>query len=285
MLGSYAAIQAAERGWQTWASYSEHAVELSGCRTIPLDIRDPARVREAISNLRPDAVIHTAAMTRPDICEERKSDTFAVNTLGTRNIISAAESIGAHLVHLSTDLVFDGERNPYKTDAPHCPVNYYGETKALAEDAVFASGLDWAIVRTSIIYGPRMFPFLNSFSDRVIESLRAGKPMTAFTDQRRSPIPAWNLADACLEMAERRLTGIYHAACPSPSSRYEFALKIAEVFGLDAGVIEPISMDNVEAPARRPKTLALDTISTQAALNAHLLAFEEGVLELRKHMA
>lgn len=285
MLGSYAATQAAERGWETWASYSEHAVELPGCRTIPLDIRDAAKVREVIGEIKPDAVIHTAAMTRPDVCEERKSDAFAVNVLGAYNVISAAENVGAHLTHISTDLVFDGEHNPYKTDDPHCPVNYYAVTKVAAEDAVFASKSEWAIVRTSIIFGPRRFPFLESYSDKVIESLRAGKPMNAFTDQRRGPIPAWNLADVCLEIAERRLTGIYHAVCPESSTRYEFARKVAEVFGLDADLIKPACMDDVVTLARRPKTLVLDTASTQAALSTRLLCFEEGVLELRKHMA
>jgi dTDP-4-dehydrorhamnose reductase len=225
--------------------------------------------------------MHTAAVSKPDLCEQRKSDAFAVNALGAQHIASAAKSVGAHLVHVSTDLVFDGEKNPYKTDAPYSPVNYYALTKVAAEAAVLAAESYSAIVRTTIIYGPRVFPFLESFSDKVIENLRAGKPMSAFTDQRRSPIPAWNLADACLEIAERRLPGVYHAACPESSTRYEFAVRVAEVFGLDARLIKPISMAEVQTLAFRPRDLILDTASTQAALRTHLLAFEEGILELR----
>jgi len=281
MLGSYVATQAAEAGWETWAAYSNHAVELPGCHMLQLDIRDGTEVNRAIEKIGPEVIIHTAALVKPDVCEQRKSDASAVNTLGAANVIAAAEKVGAHLVHISTDLVFSGERNPCRTDDPVCPVNHYGLTKAAAETAVRSSSLNWAIVRTSIIYGPRKFAFLESFSDKVIETLRSGETMSAFTDQRRCPIPAWNLADVLLEIADRRLTGIYHAVCQEPSTRYEFARKVAEVFGLDASLIKPIAMDEVQTLALRPKTLILDTTSTQAVLNTHLLSFEQGILELR----
>ena len=280
MLGSYTAAQAVESGWETWATCSAHPVELPGCRMVRLDIGDSEGVGEAIADVAPDVVVHTAALTKPDVCEQHKDDAFAVNVLGAWNVIAAAEQVGAHLVHMSTDLVFNGERNPFKPDDPLCPVNYYGLTKAAAEAAVYSSVMTWAIVRTSIIYGPRRFPFLNSFSDKVVESLRDGKPIVAFTDQRRCPMPAWNLADVLLEIAERRLTGIYHAVCPESSTRYEFAAKIAEVFGLDASLIKPGSMYDVEAVARRPKNLILDTSSTQACLRTRLLGFEEGIAAL-----
>lgn len=281
MLGSYTAAQAAERGWETWTTYSGHRVELPGVRMVSLDIRDAAQTAKAVRDIAPDAVIHTAALVKPDECEQHKDTAFAINVLGTANIISAAEQVGAHLVHISTDLVFNGERNPYKTDDIPGPVNYYALTKVAAETAIHASHLNWAIARTSIIYGPRKFPFLESFSDKVIETLRAGKTMNAYEDQYRAPVPAWNLADVLLELAERRLTGIYHAVCPEPTTRLQFARKVAEVFGLDAGLLKPMSMDEVTAPARRPKMLVLDTLSTQAALNTRLLGFEEGVTELR----
>ena len=281
MLGSYVATQAAEAGWETWAAYSNHAVELPGCRMLQLDIRDETEVDRTIGEVRPEVIIHTAAVSKPDLCEEDKARAFAVNVLGTMNVIAAAENVGAHLVHISTDLVFSGERNPYQVDDPLCPVNHYGLTKAAAETAVRTSRLTWAIVRTSIIFGPRKFPFLESFSDRVIETLRAGETMNAFVDQCRAPIPAWSLAEVCLEIADRRLTGIYHAVCPESSTRYEFAVKLAEVFGLDSALVVPKTMDEVPALAHRPNTLILDTLSTQRALNTRLLGFEEGIASLR----
>lgn len=284
MLGSYASVRAAELGWDTWATYSEHRVDLPGCRTLPLDIRDATEVHTALQEIRPQAIIHTAAMVRPDICEQRKADCFSVNVLGTRNLVSAAESVGAFFVHVSTDTIFSGRANPYSLDDPPDPINYYGHSKAAAEAAVRSSKSDSAIVRTSIIFGQRLLPFLESFSDKVIDTLRAGKPFKAYADQYRCPIPAWNLADVLLEIADRRLTGVFHAACPEVTSRLQWSRKIADVFALDQSLIEPMYMDETPTIAPRPSMLVLDTLPTQRMLKTRLLGFEEGILDLAKRM-
>lgn len=280
MLGSYTATRAAAAGWDVSATYCGNAVELTGCRMERLDITDAADASDVVGSICPDVIIHTAAQVKPDVCEEHKRLAFDTNVLGTDNLLRAAECVHAHFIHISTDLVFSGEHSPYSEGDLLSPPNYYGLTKAAAEAAVLASDADAAIVRASIIYGPRMFPNLNSFSDKIIESLRAGKPMTALTDQRRSPIPAWNLADVLLEIAQRRLTGIFHAVCPESSTRYEFAVKVAEAFGLDASLIRSATMDQVSAAAFRPHDLILDTSDTQARLTTSLLGFKEGIAEL-----
>jgi len=285
MLGSYTAIQAADAGWDVYATYAGHAVDLPGCRTLELDLTDPAEVSEAVESIRPDVIVHTAAEAKPDVCEEHKRRAFDTNVRGAYNLLRAAECVRAHFVHISTDLVFNGEHSPYSEGDRLSPPNYYALTKAAAETAVYSADTGAAIVRTSIIYGPRMFPHLNSFSDKIVESLSAGKSMTAFTDQRRCPIPAWNLADVLLEIAERRLTGIFHAVCPESSSRYEFAVKVAEAFGLDASLIIPATMDQVPSVAHRPETLILDTTATRSCLTTRLLGFEEGIGELRSKVA
>lgn len=277
MLGSYVATQAAAAGWDVSATYGSNVVELPGARMVHLGLSDS---RDLVSGLCPDVIIHTAAQAKPDVCEEHKRLAWDTNVVGTDSMLRAAESVGAHFVHVSTDLVFSGEHSPCFEGDRLSPPNYYGLTKAAAEAAVLASETSAGIVRTSIIYGPRMFPNLNSFTDKIIESLRAGKPMTAFTDQRRCPIPAWNLADVLLEIAERRLTGIFHAVCPESSTRYEFALKVAEAFGLDTSLIVPATMDQVPSAAYRPATLILDTTSTQSRLSTRLLGFEEGITAL-----
>ncbi|MDI6828042.1 MAG: SDR family oxidoreductase, partial [Armatimonadota bacterium] len=251
ILGSYVAVQGAEKGWDVTASYGRNAIELPGCRTVHLNLADGEHVLDVINNAAPDVIIHTAAQAKPDVCEENKRLAFESNVIGTFNVLCAAEKIGAHFIHISTDTIFNGEKNPYKENDPPTPPNYYGLTKAAAEAAVMASSTSWAIVRTSIIFGPRKFPFQESFSDKVIDALKAGKKISAYVDQYRCPIPAWNLADACLEIAERRLTGIFHIECPNVVSRLEWALKIAEVFGLPASLIEPIYMDSSPGIAKR----------------------------------
>ena len=281
MLGSYTATQAAAAGWDVSATYGSNAVELPGVRMERLDIADASDVSQLVGRIRPDVIIHTAAQAKPDVCEERKRFAFDTNVRGTDNLVRAAETIGAHFVHVSTDLVFNGEHNPYPEGDRLSPPNYYGLTKAAAEAAVLASDADAAIVRTPIIYGPRMFPNLNSFSDTIIHSLKTGKPMSAFSDQRRCPTPAWNLADVLLEIAERRLTGIFHAVCPESSTRYEFAVKLAETLGLDASLIRPATMGQSPAVAFRPHDLILDTSCTQARLETRLLGLQEGIAILR----
>jgi dTDP-4-dehydrorhamnose reductase len=206
------------------------------------------------------------------------------NAVSTLLLVRAAEEVGAQIVYVSTDLVFNGGQGRFKEDDLTLPVNHYGVTKLEGEMAVGDAAVPSAVVRTSIIYGPRMFPHLNSFSDKVIESLHAGAQVTAFTDQCRCPIPAWNLANVLLEIAERKLTGIFHAACPEPSTRYEFACKIADVFALNKSLIIPKTMDEVPAVALRPKTLVLDTSTTSTRLSTHLLGFEEGILDLKRRM-
>ena len=284
MLGSYAAVRAAEKGWETWATYHSHPVELPGVQMMELDLADERQVLRAVRKIKPQVIIHTAAQSKPDLCEQDHREADLANTQSTQNVVSAAEAVGAHIVYVSTDLIFPGGDHAFKVDDQPLPQNYYGMTKLAGESAVREAKTGWAIVRTSIIYGPRKFPHLNSFSDRVIEVLRAGESITAFTDQTRCPIPAWNLADVCLEIAERRLTGIFHAVCPQPSTRYEFAVKVAGVFGLNARLIQPTTMDDVPAVAFRPKTLILDTSSTARALNTPLLGFEEGILALKRRI-
>lgn len=284
MLGSYAAVQAAEKGWEIWATYHSHPVELPGVQMMALDLADLRHVSKAVRQIQPQVIIHTAALSKPDICAQSPREAERANILATCNLVRAAEEVGARFVYVSTDLVFRGGDHAYKPDDQPLPPNYYGMTKWAGESAVVECSVLWAIARTSIIYGPRKFPHLNSFSDRVIESLRAGKTITAFTDQTRCPIPAWNLADVCLEIAERGLTGIFHAVCPESSTRYEFAVKVAEVFGLDKSLVIPATMHDSDALAFRPKTLILDTTSTSEALNTRLLGFEEGISELNKRI-
>jgi dTDP-4-dehydrorhamnose reductase len=284
MLGSYAAEQAASSGWATWTTCLTHTVEIPGCRTIQLDIRDPRAVMQAVEEIRPNVVIHAAAIVRPDICEQQKRNAFQTNVLGTYNIIAASEKIGAHMVHVSTDLVFNGEHNPHKEDDPYTPLNYYGLTKVAAECALQAADLRWAIVRTTTLYGPRKFSYSESFSDKVIESLRAERPVVAFIDQFRPAVPVWNVADVLLEVARRRMTGIYHAVCPDVTTRHQFAQRIAKVFGLNSRFIKPMSMDEVAAVARRPKSLVIDPANTARILSTRLSSFDEGIRELRRRM-
>ena len=150
MLGSYVASQAAQSGWETWATYSAHPVDLPGCRTVKADIRRAEEIDAIVADLKPDVVIHTAAIVKPDVCEEYPRGAFETNILGAFNTIQAAERVEAHFIHVSTDLVFEGERGPIKEDDILCPPNYYGLTKTAADVILCVQALG----TTAVSYAP-----------------------------------------------------------------------------------------------------------------------------------
>ena len=136
MLGSYTAVLAAERGWETWATCHSHPVELPDVRMMTLDLADTRRVTKAVKQIQPQVIIHTAAQSKPDICEQNRREAHLANTLSASNIVRAAEAVGARIVYVSTDLVFQGGARAYKPDDQTLPPNYYGMTKLAGEEAV-----------------------------------------------------------------------------------------------------------------------------------------------------
>jgi dTDP-4-dehydrorhamnose reductase len=184
----------------------------------------PALIRE----LRPDVVLHTAAAWRSE--EEARS----VIVEGTGGIARACAETGARLVHLSTDLVFDGERGPYSEEDPPAPVNFYGAAKAEAEDIVAMTVANNAIVRTSLVTrfdppDPRTAP--------ILAALRGERePVTLFTDEYRCPVRTEDLAAALVELAHNDFRGILHVAGPERLSRHELGLRIAAYYDLDPAV-------------------------------------------------
>jgi dTDP-4-dehydrorhamnose reductase len=171
---------------------------------VELDITDPEAVQRIIGHFVPDVVINTAAMTNVDACEVKKEEANQLNVSAVGYLIEACRKVDAHLVHLSTDFVFDGNNGPYlETDQPS-PLSHYAQTKWDGERLVQESGLSWSILRTIIIYG---VVDDNSRSNVVLwtfNSLRSGSSIRAIDDQYRSPTLAEDLADACIEAGSRR---------------------------------------------------------------------------------
>ncbi len=265
-LGSHLARRA-QRGWHVVATYFSHPPDLSGCQTVPLDIRDGRAVVELFSRLRPYAVIHTAAdMSSPAAMQ-------AVIVQGTRHIAAAAGAMGTRLIHLSSDIVFDGEHGPYsETDTP-CPITPYGEAKAAAEQAVADLCPKASIVRTSLIYG---FSPPDPRTMWVLNSVRHGQPITLFTDELRCPVWVEQLAAALLELItldEASAAGVWHLAGPQPLSRYQFGRRLVRAWGLNpAGITPGLSR---ESGLFRPRDCRLDVSKAQARLRSPLWGVDE----------
>ena len=185
-------------------------------------------------------------------------------------------------MHLSTDYVFDGENGPYaETDTP-APINYYGKSKLAGENAIVTAGIDHAILRTNVVYGP---PSARpDFVQWVIKALDAEKPITVVTDQFSNPTYVEDLAMAIIRVIERRKIGVYHVAGSDYLSRYEFARRIATFFRTNPDLIKPITTDELGQAAKRPLRAGLVTLKAETSLGLRFRGIESGLISLRHAM-
>jgi dTDP-4-dehydrorhamnose reductase len=248
---------------------------------VKLDITEKQRVDEAFKTIKPDVVVHAATLTDVDKCELNRELAWKINVEGTKNIVDAAAAAGSFLIYISTDYVFNGEKGRYiEADTPD-PINYYGLTKLKAEEIVKQQSV-YFIARPSVIYGSTPAAGKVNFALWLIEALRKGERVKIVTDQWNTPTLNSNLAEMTLEVAERRLTGIYHLCGASRVSRMEFAQMIADAFGLDKSLIDPALSTQFTWPAKRPADSSLDTSKAQTTLKCKPLPMPEALARLKK---
>ena len=243
----------------------------------PLDISNRSEVLDVIGRYKPDHVIHAAAMTNVDQCETEREMCWQINVEGTRHIIEACTVHNAHLVHVSTDFIFDGSSGPYKETALPCPVNFYGESKVAAEKLVQESALKWAIARTVLVYGTLHDGSRSNIVLWVKNSLEEGKSLKLVNDQLRSPTLAEDLAMGCWLIAKNNATGIYNISGKDLLTPYEMAIKVAEVFDLDKTLIEKTDSTQFKQPARRPARTGFILTKAQTELGYAPHSFKEGI--------
>lgn len=219
-----------------------------------LDIGDRDAVWRVLSAQRPEVVINAAAATRVDDLEADPDLALKVNSLGPRHLAAACRRLGAKLVHISTDYIFDGAKaGPYlEWDPPH-PLSVYGRSKLLGEEGVREQCPDHFILRTAWLYG---LPGPN-FITAILARARSGQDLLVVDDQRGTPTSAAALAPQILALAETRAFGTYHATCQGETTWYQFALLILERAGLKAKV-RPCTTEEFPRPARRPVNSVLE---------------------------
>lgn len=244
---------------------------------VRLDKTDADRTRTVIEYINPDVIVDTAAFHAVDDCETERDRAWTVNATGTRNVAVAANAVDAHLIYLSTDYVFPGdpEETPYQESDPVKPLNYYAETKYAAEQAARIADRS-TVLRSSVIYGLAS----DNFVTWVIGELRDGNEVGIVNDQTSAPTYAPDLAKACIQVADEGITGLYHATGPASLSRYEFTQTLANVHGLSAELIEPISTEELGQEAPRPEDSTLDSTTLYETINYKFRSPEQGF----KHM-
>lgn len=247
--------------------------------TSILDITDRNALKEAILGRLPNVIVNTAALTNVDKCETDRGLAWSLNVTLVEQLARMARIADAHLVHFSTDYVFDGQKGPYsELDTPH-PINYYGKSKLAGENVCLGSGIPSTVVRTNVVYGPD--GDRPDFVRWVLQSIDAGIPIRVVNDQYSNPTYAEDLAEAVTRIIRRRRTGLYHVGGADYMTRYDFALKIATMFKLDASLISPVSTNELQQAARRPVHGGLVTLKAETDLMMKMSSVESGLASLR----
>jgi dTDP-4-dehydrorhamnose reductase len=250
-----------------------------------LDVASAPDVEQVLDEARPDAVIHGAALTNVDACERERDLAQAINADGAANVARACATRGIRLVHLSTEYVFDGQAGPYRETDPVHPLGWYAQTKEAGECAVMATGGNWAIARTTIIYGyaaHRRPDFVRWF----IGQLREGKRASIVHDQIGSPTLADNLAQMTAALAISDVSGIFNTVGADVLSRLDFAYQIAQTFDLDASLIDAISTAELGQPAPRPLKAGLLMDHFRATFpEVPVLSVAEGLAILKQQLS
>jgi dTDP-4-dehydrorhamnose reductase len=217
-----------------------------------MDITDAASVGSVIAETKPDVVLHAAAMTQVDQCEQQKDACWTTNVSAVEYIIDACRTHHAHLIYISTDFVFDGSHGPLDENEKPAPVNYYGQSKLAAEELVMNSGLSWAIIRTVLVYGITADMSRSNIVVWVKNNLEQGKPIQVVNDQWRTPTLAEDLAMGCYLAAKEKAKGIFHISGKDFLTPYDIALKAADFFQLDKSLITPTNASQFKQPGERP---------------------------------
>ncbi|MAT39004.1 MAG: dTDP-4-dehydrorhamnose reductase [Ectothiorhodospiraceae bacterium] len=246
-----------------------------------LDITERGDVRSLVKNYAPDAIINTAAITNVDACETEKELSWRVNVDGLKNLIFPAKKLGTcHVVQISSDYVFDGRSKAAytETDRPN-PISYYGKTKLAAENALKASGVSGAALRTQVLYGTG-YNVRPNFVTWVLSMLEKGGPFNVVTDQIGNPTFVDDLAFGCLRIAEAKANGIYHVSGSESVSRYEFARAIADEYGFDPESIGTTTSEEIGQAANRPLNSSFSTLKFESEFRYKPANVQQGLARL-----
>ncbi|MDI6785715.1 MAG: SDR family oxidoreductase [bacterium] len=260
--------------------YYNNFANINNCQSIKLNLLNKEEIKNYILKELPEVVIHTAALTNPDYCEEHKEEAYLVNTEATKAIALACQRIDAKFIFLSTDLVFGGEKSFYKEEDTVAPLSYYAKTKVWAEEYILSLDLDYTIIRTAVLYGFGNSSHL-SFSDWLLQGFLEHKERKLFIDQYRSPILVNNLVRCIMEIIEKDLKGLYHIGGSQKINRYDFGRIMADIFKFNSDLLIPIKAETMNFKAKRPVDCSLNIESIKRDLNTKILDVQEGIDELR----
>ncbi len=241
-----------------------------------LDLTDKDAVYQCLQSHQPDIIIHTAAMSKPDECNNNKKLCLVNNVDATENLLSAARSFSPHFIYTSTDFIF-GENGPHSEEDQPEPLNFYGESKLMAEALVKKSGLNYSIVRPVFMYGAAWEGMRPSFLHWVKNHLEQHKPIKVVNDQWRTPSFVQDICKGIESIILYSAAGDFHLAGKDIISPYQMAVLVADVLKLDRSLIEMVNSESFPEPVKRSKRSGLKIDKAIRVLGYAAVSFEEGI--------
>ena len=254
----YNICQYAKDNWQVYGTYYHHKVNIHNVNCIKANIVNIFELQAIFSQIQPDAVIHLAAASKPNYCQNNPEDSYKINVNASLNIAKLCENLAIPCIFTSTDLVFDGLNSPYKETDSVSPISYYGEQKVKAEKGMLEIYPKTVICRMPLMFGLSS-PHAASFIDFFLKTFREGKELSLFTDEYRTPVSASTAAKGLLLALEKMEGGILHLGGKERISRYEFGHLMAEIFDFSQDLITPCSQKDVPMAAPRSPDTSLDS--------------------------
>ncbi len=249
----------------------------SGYRYVDLDITKNEEVKKVFENENPDAVINCAAMTNVDYCEENQDSCWEINVKAVENLAKSCEVSKSHLLHLSTDFVFDGKSGPYTENDKPNPLHFYAKSKLKSEEIVKKIMTNWTIARTIIIYGITDNMSRSNIVLWAKKEIENGNTINVVNDQLRSPTLAEDLAKGCISIIDKSAFGLYHLSGPKTYSILDLVHKVADFYNLDKSLILPVTSASLNQSATRPLSTGFDITKAKKDLDFNPVDFLEGI--------
>lgn len=284
MLGQRAVqFYASKENIELLATSVEEKSVIDSVEYVSCDIKSRDEIKKVVYDYCPDFIVHTAAFTNVDLSEKLREDAWKINVKGVEYIAEAARAIDAHIIHISTDYIFDGKEGPYSENAIPNPIGYYGRTKLASENALRIGGTLFTILRTNVLYGiaPNSRP---DFVRWVVDSLGKEESIRIVSDQINNPTFIDDLVQGIYKIIEFRKTGVYNIGGQEFLSRYDFTLRIADYFNLDKNLITAITTAELNQPARRPLKSGLVILKAETELGYKPHTIIESLAAMKKEL-
>jgi dTDP-4-dehydrorhamnose reductase len=279
LLGGRLAELLHGRGLEVLAAH-RLSIPPPGPRPVLVELTDEKALARLLDASRPDAVVHAAAISRSNRCEERPDEAERVNARLPGTLARECRERGLRLVALSTDLVFGGDRSLLREDDPPGPLSVYGRTKLAGEEAVLSACPGAAVVRVALVLG-RGHGTRATSTESVARALLGGREVRLFTDEHRTPVDPESVADAVLRLLDCPAAGRFHLGGPERISRYDLGLRVARLLGLpDGGIVAGRQADHA-GPDRRAADVSLDSGRARRELGWEPRPIDEAIRESR----